>query len=173
MKSYKSKNALKEAINKAYMKYDQEFIGIPEAMKDVRIEGVDRTPAENLAYQVGWTTLLLKWESDEQEGKEIHTPTEGFKWNQLGELYQWFYQQYAHQSLRVLRKQLKENMEMIVHMLDAMSEKELFEPHQRQWADAATAKAVWPVYKFVHINTIAPFTNFRTKIRKWKKINQL
>ena len=27
---------------------------------------VDRTPAENLAYQVGWTALVLKWENDEQ-----------------------------------------------------------------------------------------------------------
>ena len=25
---------------------------------DKRFEEVDRTPAENLAYQVGWTTLL-------------------------------------------------------------------------------------------------------------------
>ncbi len=30
-------------------------------MKDQRVEGVDCTPAENLAYQVGWTTLILKW----------------------------------------------------------------------------------------------------------------
>ncbi|MDU2025298.1 MAG: ClbS/DfsB family four-helix bundle protein [Finegoldia magna] len=52
MKRYESKNALKEAINKAYMKYDQEFIEIPEAMKDVHIEDVDRTPAENLAGSV-------------------------------------------------------------------------------------------------------------------------
>ena len=25
---------------------------------------VDRTPSENLAYQVGWTTLILKWKED-------------------------------------------------------------------------------------------------------------
>ncbi|MER2002308.1 MAG: ClbS/DfsB family four-helix bundle protein, partial [Carnobacterium inhibens] len=24
-------------------------------------------------------------------------------------------------------------------------------------------------WKWIHINTVAPFTNFRTKIRKWKK----
>ncbi|WP_072873612.1 ClbS/DfsB family four-helix bundle protein [Hoylesella oralis] len=28
---------------------------------------------------------------------------------------------------------------------------------------------VWEVYKFIHINTVAPFCMFRTKIRKWKK----
>ncbi|MDU5101023.1 MAG: ClbS/DfsB family four-helix bundle protein, partial [Clostridium butyricum] len=26
--------------------------------------------------------------------------------------------------------------------------------------------------KWIHINTVAPFKSFRTKIRKWKKIQQ-
>lgn len=33
-----------------------------------------------------------------------------------------------------------------------------------------TETAVWEVYKFIHVNTVAPFGTFRTKIRKWKKI---
>ena len=74
-----------------------EFDIIPENLKDKKCDDVDRTPAENLAYQVGWTTLLLKW------------------------------------------------------------------------ADGATKSAVWEVYKFIHVNTVAPFGTFRTKIRKWKK----
>ncbi len=36
-------------------------------------------------------------------------------------------------------------------------------------ADDATKTAVWEVYKFIHVNTAAPFGTFRTKIRKWKK----
>ena len=40
----------------------------------------------------------------------------------------------------------------------------------RKWADEATKTAVWEVYKFIHVNTVAPFGTFRTKIRKWKKI---
>ena len=55
-------------------------------------------------------------------------------------------------------------------MIDSMSEKELFQPHMRKWADDATKTAVWEVYKFIHVNTVAPFGTFRTKIRKWKKI---
>ncbi|WP_443984622.1 ClbS/DfsB family four-helix bundle protein [Dorea formicigenerans] len=26
------------------------------------------------------------------------------------------------------------------------------------------------MYKFIHVNTVAPFGTVRTKIRKWKKI---
>ena len=170
MKVYTSKEELKEEINKAYKKYISEFDVIPEEMKDIRVEDVDRTPAENLAYQVGWTTLLLKWEQDEKQGLEVKTPSEKFKWNQLGELYQWFTDTYAGLPLYELKTMLDMNIQALYQMIDSMSEEELFTPHQRKWADGATKTAVWEVYKFIHVNTVAPFGTFRTKIRKWKKL---
>ena len=130
---------------------------------------MDRTPAENLAYQIGWTTLLLKWENDEKRGVEVKTPSELFRWNQLGDLYQWFTDTYSHSSLVELKDQLKGNVTSIQTMIDSMSEEELFQPHMRKWADDATKTAVWEVCKFIHVNTVAPFGTFRTKIRKWKK----
>ena len=68
MKAYENKDELKNEINKSFAKYISEFNDIPESLKDKRVDGVDRTPAENLAYQVGWTTLVLKWEADERKG---------------------------------------------------------------------------------------------------------
>lgn len=153
MRTYKDKEELKAEISKGFEKYIAEFDSIPEALKDIRVAEVDRTPAENLAYQIGWTTLLLKWENDEKRGVEVKTPSELFRWNQLGDLYQWFTDTYSH----------------IQTMIDSMSEEELFQPHMRKWADDATKTAVWEVYKFIHVNTVAPFGTFRTKIRKWKK----
>ena len=170
MKVYTSKEELKNEINKAYIKYIAEFDNIPEDMKDLRAEGVDRTPAENLAYQVGWTTLVLKWEQDERNGLEVKTPSDQFKWNQLGELYQWFTDTYAGMSIQELRTTLDKNIQSIYEMIDTMSDDDLFTPHRRKWADGATKSAVWEVYKFIHINTVAPFGTFRTKVRKWKKI---
>ena len=61
MRTYENKDELKNEINKSFAKYISEFDIIPESLKDKRVEEVDRTPAENLAYQVGWTTLVLKW----------------------------------------------------------------------------------------------------------------
>ena len=90
MRTYENKDELKNEINKSFAKYISEFNDIPEHLKDKRIDEVDRTPAENLAYQVGWTTLVIKWESDERKGIPVKTPSDNFKWNQLGELYQWF-----------------------------------------------------------------------------------
>ena len=89
MRTYENKDELKKEINKSFAKYILEFNDIPESLKDKRFDEVDRTPAENLAYQVGWTTLVLKWEADERKGLHVKTPSDDFKWNQLGELYQW------------------------------------------------------------------------------------
>lgn len=170
MKAYTSKSELKDEIKKTYVKFISEFDNIPEEMKDLRADDVDRTPAENLAYQVGWTTLMLKWEEDERNGMEVKTPSDQFKWNQLGALYQWFTDTYAGMPIHELRAALDKNIRKILEMIDSMSDEELFLPHRRKWADGATKSAVWEVYKFIHVNTVAPFGTFRTKIRKWKKI---
>lgn len=169
MREYRNKAELKAEINRAFEKYISEFDNIPEALKDKRVDEVDRTPAENLAYQVGWTTLVLKWEEEERKGLPVNTPSDNFKWNQLGELYQWFTDAYAHLSLKELKAKLNDNIQSIYAMIDSLSEEELFNPHMRRWADEATKTAVWEVYKFIHVNTVAPFGTFRTKIRKWKK----
>ena len=170
MRTYENKAELKHEMEKSYRKYRDEFEDIPEELKNKGCEEVDRTPAENLAYQVGWTSLLIKWEEDEKAGKVVKTPSDDYKWNQLGQLYQWFTESYAHLSLEELKEILDQNMLALYRMIDSMSEEEVFQPHMRKWADGATKTAVWEVYKFIHINTVAPFGTFRTKIRKWKKL---
>ena len=52
MRVYENKEELKIEINKAFGKYISEFEDIPESLKDKRFDEVDRTQAENLAYQV-------------------------------------------------------------------------------------------------------------------------
>ena len=170
MRVYENKEELKTEINKTFEKYIAEFDNIPESLKDKRIDEVDITPAENLAYQVWWTTLVLKWEEDERNGLQVKTPSDEFKWNQLGELYKWFTDTYAYLSLQELKSTLNENINSIYVMIDSLSDEELFKPHMRKWADDATKTAVWEVYKFIHVNTVAPFKTFRNKIRKWREI---
>ena len=40
---------------------------------------------------------------------------------------------------------------------------------ERRWADEATKTAVWEVYRFIRVNTVAPLRTFRAKIRAWKR----
>lgn len=170
MRSYENKQELIKEIKMRFEKYDSEFDQIPEVLKDQRIEEVDKTPSENLSYQLGWVNLLLQWEKDEQAGKIVETPAAGYKWNNLGGLYQSFHEKYGRYSLKKQREMLKQVVNELCDWLATLSDEELFEAGQRNWA---TTKAKWPIYKWVHINTVAPFTNFRTKIRKWKKLAEI
>jgi len=166
MQSYASKDELIMAIKTNYKKYINEFSNIPNDLKDKSIEEVDRTPSENLSYQLGWITSLLSWEQDEKAGKKVDVPAKGYKWNNLGGLYTSFYETYNHYSLPELIELLNSSVAELCHLVESLPEDVLFEPNKRQWA---TTSAQWPVWKWVHINSVAPFKTFRTKIRKWKK----
>ena len=170
MKTYTDRQELIAEIKNRLEKYDAEFENIPEDKRDLRIDGVDKTPSENLAYQLGWVTLLLEWDAQEKQGLTVMTPAPGYKWNQLGSLYQEFYQKYGQYSLKEQRNMLQGLTNDLYRWIETLSEEELFQPQMRKWA---TTKAMWPVWKWIHINTVAPFTNFRTQIRKWKKLAQL
>lgn len=78
---------------------------------------------------MGWTTLVLKWEEDERKGVQVKTPHEKFKWNQLGDLYQYFTDTYTHLSLEDLKSRLTDNIHSIYRMIDSLSEEELFKPY--------------------------------------------
>ncbi|MGN7757585.1 ClbS/DfsB family four-helix bundle protein [Chryseobacterium sp. 22532] len=166
MIQYKDKTELIEAIKENYLLYDKEFNDIPENEKDLLKPGVDKSPSQNISYQLGWTSLLLQWESDEKKGITVQTPAPGYKWNNLGGLYETFYKEYRDLSLHQQREILKNQVNEIVEWIETLDYETLFVPEQRKWA---TTPAKWPVWKWIHINTVAPFKNFRTQLRKWKK----
>jgi hypothetical protein len=166
---YKDKQELiDEILNRAKLFID-EFSDIQEADKDKQIEGVDRTPAQMIAYQLGWLNLLLHWEEQEQQGNTVVTPHPDYKWNNLGGLYESFYRQYETYSLQELCTMFKETVQKIINLTEHYEDTELFQPGSRKWASSTPSN--WPVWKWIHTNTVAPFKSFRSKIRKWKKLN--
>lgn len=167
MKNYESKQELIDSISRSFNKYLLEFSDISEDEKNKKVIAVDKTPSQNISYQLGWVSLLLEWEKDEKEGQQVITPKKGFKWNNLGVLYQEFYQTYDQYSLDEKKELLSKKVSEVIDWVQSLTEDELFLPNQRKWA---TTPAKWPVYKWIHINTVAPFTNFRTQIRKWKRL---
>lgn len=171
MQVYANKQALISEIQKTAQLFIAEFEGIPETDKALRLEEVDRTPQEMIAYQLGWINLIRGWDRNELEGKEVVTPAPGFKWNQLGDLYQSFYDQYQDQSFSQLRVLFIEAVDNLTPWIESFSDEELFTQGGRRWA--ASTPSNWPIWKWVHINTVAPFKSFRSKIRKWKKVRSL
>lgn len=168
MQEYASKEALIKEIEKTAQQLLKEFSDVPDTESDVRLEGVDRTPREMIAYQLGWMGLIRGWEQDELAGKEVVTPAPDYKWNQMGAMYESFYARYSGETLAQLTQMFRESVESLVLWLDGFSDEALFMPGGRKWAQSTPAN--WPVWKWVHINTVAPFQSFRSKIRKWKKL---
>ncbi|MBF0778931.1 ClbS/DfsB family four-helix bundle protein [Streptococcus cuniculi] len=169
MREYESKEALIAEIEKKAALFIGEFSAISEQDKDLLLDGVDRSPAQMIAYQLGWLKLVQGWERDEQAGRLVITPHPDFKWNQLGGLYQAFDEEVVDFSLPDLIVQFQEQVCAMVQQVNRYTNEELFCPNQRKWASSTPSK--WPVWKWIHINTVAPFTSFRTKIRKWKKVH--
>jgi hypothetical protein len=169
MTEYKNKEELINEISNCAKIFIDEFSDIQDSDKDKFIDGVDRTPAQMIAYQLGWLGLILDWERQEQQGIAVVTPCVNYKLNNLGGLYESFYEQYKNYSLQELCGMFKEAEHKIKKLTEEYTDSELFEPSGRNWASSTPAN--WPIWKWIHINTVAPFKSFRSKIRKWKKLN--
>ena len=167
MQNYIDRAALAAEIRKTAAAFIHEFADIPEDCRGVLAEGVDRSPMQMIAYQLGWVGLLQSWDREEALGNAVVTPAPGYKWNQLGGLYDSFYAACQGCSLAELRARFTSDVEGLILWLDGFTEQELFEPGGRRWA--ASTPSNWPIWKWVHMNTVAPFQSFRGKIRKWKK----
>lgn len=168
MQEYADKQALINEIQKTAALFIQEFDNVTDPELDTRFDGVDRTPREILAYQLGWMDLIRGWDKDELSGKDVATPAPGFKWNQMGELYQSFYAAYSTQSLAQMGELFTHAVSSFTLWLEGFTEDELFTAGARKWAQSTPSN--WPVWKWIHMNTVAPFKSFRSKIRKWKKL---
>jgi hypothetical protein len=117
MQGYESKKHLISEIEKTADLFINEFSDVKEEDKDKLIDGVDRTPAQMIAYQLGWLDLIMKWDKDESEGRPVVTPCEGYKWNSLGGLYRSFYDKFSSYSLAELQDLFKEKVFVFVQWL--------------------------------------------------------
>jgi len=159
-----SKDELLQTMRTAYERLDSEIACLPQKHeRDTSIKG-NLSCCDLIAYQIGWANLLLAWEAQEKNGTEPEMPSKGFKWNQLGELAKVFYRESEKKSLSDLRKEFAHVFDELVHWIESLSEKELLEPHQRQWTGDK-----WNMIKWIQVNTVAPYKSARTKIRRWKK----
>jgi hypothetical protein len=146
-------------------KFIVEFTAIDAADKDVRFSEKEKTPYEMLVYQIGWMDLLKSWDDTERAGQAVITPSPDIKWNRLGDLVATFYVKYRDTEWEELKK---------------CSSRECSQPlrgwsHFRSMSYLKSISAVGhrirlreSVWKWIHINTVAPFTNFRFKTRKRK-----
>ena len=169
--AYASKQQLLDEINKTAKLFINEFTDLSESEKDLLIDGIDRTPAQMIAYQLGWLKLVKSWDDDELAGKTPELPAPGYKWNRLGSLYQTFYDTYQDLPLSELIQSFNQQIAIWNNWIESLSDDTLFIKDVRNWTKPYPES--WTVARFIHINSVAPFKSFRSKIRKWKKLNNL
>ena len=75
MQEYSSKKELIDEINKRAVLFINEFIEITDENKDTLVEGVDRGPAQMIAYQLGWMNLILLWEEKNKNDEDDYAFT--------------------------------------------------------------------------------------------------
>lgn len=168
MKEYATKEEFIEEIRRTADLFIGEYADIPEDAMKLRMEEDARTPYENLAYQLGWMALVQKWEHEEQTGNTPTLPAPGVKWNQTSLLHNQFYAAYGRFDKEELENLFAKSVNDICNWLETFNDEELFQPGGRNWAQSTSSN--WPVWRWVNTNTVAPFTNFRKAVRKWKKL---
>lgn len=167
MPSYASSAELTAEIRRRAKLFAAEFEGIPEGSWDDVPEGADRSPRQMIAYQLEWMDLLLGWERDEQAGLDVVTPAPGFKWNRLGGLCEGFYAAWAEASPKELAAAFDERVDAVCDWAASLSESDLFGEQRRAWA--SFTPSAWPVWKWIHINTVAPLYNVSRQGQKMEK----
>jgi hypothetical protein len=164
----KDKDELLKAITDNYKKLTKELSNIPIDLTEKKeLDGHSkntRMSINNLvAYLIGWGQLVLKWNDKKSKGLEVDFPETGFKWNELGQLAQKFYEDYEKDDFKTLYEKLDKTTNEILKLIESKTNIELYEI---AWYDK------WTLGKMIQLNTSSPFKNAKDRIRKWKKTKQ-
>lgn len=164
-----NKDELISAIHDTYEKLSKTLSDIPSDLTNKKeFEGHAKNTLMSLkdllAYLVGWGQLVLKWDDRKSKGLEADFPETGFKWNELGLLAQKFYKDYEKDTYKTLTDKLDKTVKQILEMTARKTNKELY---GTAWYDK------WTLGRMIQLNTSSPYTNARTRIRKWKKERNL
>ena len=120
--------------------------------------GTLMSPADLVAYLIGWNELVLKWLDRDDRGEAVDFPETGFQWNQLGLLAEKFYADYRALAWPELLARLAAAKAQLIDTISRRTEDELY------------GKAWYGKYskgRMIQYNTSSPYTNARGRIRKW------
>ena len=164
----KNKNELILAIENSYSKLITDLNAIPSELTktkelDGHAKGTEMSVSDLVAYLIGWSELVLKWNLKKDNGQDVDFPETGYKWNELGKLAQKFYSDYENIDYKSLLTKLDENVNQILDLIRKTDNIDLYE---KPWYDK------WTKGKMIQLNTSSPYKNARSRVRKWKKLNE-
>ncbi|MBO1900895.1 ClbS/DfsB family four-helix bundle protein [Leucobacter weissii] len=158
-----SKDELLSAIRTSFDRLDQDLDRVPPQMaRDTVLPGHAKdtlmSPADLVAYLIGWNEQVLIWHERRRNGLEDEFPAEGVTWNELGKLARRYYADRADASWEDLRRRLVDVKERIVALIEGSSDEELY---------GAAWYGKWTLGRMISFNTSSPYANARKRIRAW------
>lgn len=131
-----------------------------EATMKGHAEGTTMSPADLVAYLVGWNELVLKWLDRNDRDEPVDYPEAGFQWNQLGLLARKFYADYSAMEWHDLLARLEHAKARLIATVTARSNEELY---------GSAWYGKWTKGRMIQLNTSSAYTNARARIRSWQK----
>lgn len=164
-----NKAELLAAIETTYAKLAKDLASVPDERSSEQtlqghMQNTQMSVRNLVAYLIGWNELVLKWHARQREGLTVDFPETGFKWNQLGQLAQKFYADYAQLALPDLLARFADAKAGIVALIESHTDAELY---GAPWYEKYT------MGRMIQFNTSSPYANALARLRKWKKAQGL
>lgn len=158
-----TKDELLLGIEKAFSQLSGDLDRVPpelarDAVLEGHVAGTMISPADLVAYLIGWNEQVLTWHRRRAAGLPDEFPAPGIKWNELGLLAQRYYAEHQDNSWAGLRAQLTEAKKKIVDLVDSCSDEELY---------GSPWYGKWTLGRMISLNTSSPYRNARNRIRSW------
>ena len=158
-----SKNELLAAIETTFAKLQVDLDRVPvEVARDRTLDGhataTTMSPADLLAYLIGWNRQVLTWHERRAASLPDEFPAPGFAWNQLGLLAQHYYAEHEGESWYELRDEFTTGKERIVALVERCSDDALY---------GAPWYGRWTMGRMISLNTASPYANARRRLRAW------
>lgn len=160
-----TKQQLLQAINMNFDRLIKDLRSLPidltnEKTMQGHAGGTLMSASDLVAYLIGWNELVIKWLEKDRAKQQIDFPDTGFKWNELGKLAQKFYSDYDGIAFAELLQKLSEAKNKIVMLIESRNNTELY---------ACEWYGKWTMGRMIQFNTSSPYSNARTRLRKWLK----
>lgn len=160
-----SKAELLAATTTTFEKLMAELAKVPpdrarESTMKGHVDGTTMSPADLVAYLVGWNELVLKWLDRDDRGEPVDFPEVGFKWNQLGSLARKFHAECDAVEWGELLSRLEKAKSGLIATITSRSDQELY---------GGAWYGKWTKGRMIQFNASSPYANARARLRAWRR----
>lgn len=120
------------------------------------LEGTVMSPADLVAYLIGWGEVVLGWHEASARGEEPIFPAPGYAWDQMGDLALSFYRARETDSWADLLARFKDSKVRVADLVTNLRDEDLY---GQQWHGYQSAG------RMIQFNTSSMYANARRRIR--------